>query len=72
VKGINYRQLLSNWDAILWKLCEECTPYDCLGQVKFYLESSAKTACSSGVHFAQIDKAINLIDEAMKCIDTES
>lgn len=72
MRGINYRQLLSNWDSILYKLCEECTPHDCLGQIRLYLESSAKTAHSSGVQFAQINKAIKLIDEAMKCIDPES
>jgi len=72
MRGINYRQLLSAWDIIIDKLCEECTPHDVLGVVKKHLESSAAVAKKSGLNYENINDAIKNLDKAMKNINPES
>lgn len=72
MRGINYRQLLSKWDIIIDKLCEECSPHDVLGVVKKHLEQSAQVAKKAKLNFENINEAIVLIDSAMKRINPES
>lgn len=71
MRGVNYRQLLANWDTVIDKLCEECTPHDVLGVVKRHLERSSEDARRSGLNFGNIDKAIELLTGVMSCIDPE-
>lgn len=72
MRGINYRQLLSKWDIIVDKLCEECSPHDVLGVVKKHLEHSAQIAKKAKLNFENINEAIVLIESAMKRINPES
>jgi hypothetical protein len=72
MRGINHRQLLASWDAVLWKLCDDCTPHDCLGEIKRYLESSAESASASGLSPVKTQKAIALIQKAMALVDPEN
>lgn len=71
MKGINYRSLIANWDAIIEKLCEECTPHDVLGVVHDHLNKCVMKFNALGVQADNMQRAIVKIEEAMKEIDPD-
>jgi hypothetical protein len=72
MKGLNYNSLLSNWDLIIDKLCEECTPHDVLGVVLKNLQNTASMCEKLKIKNDNLNMAISNIEEAMKLINPES
>ena len=42
MKGINYRILMNNWDAVVDKICDEMTPHDVLRVIADYIQRNIK------------------------------
>ncbi len=71
MKGINYRSLLDNWEAVIDKLCEECTPYDVLEVVAKNVNNIIVLTEKLKVHNQHLKDAQAKIQEAMKLLDPE-
>ena len=71
MKGINYRSMLLNWDAIIDKLCDECSAHDVLGVVLKNLKKDAKKLESLSLNSKKISDAISKIQDAMNLLDPE-
>jgi hypothetical protein len=72
MKGINYNSMLANWDVIIEKLCEECTPHDVLGVVVRNLENTRQMCEKLSVKQDHLKQAIINIQSAMDLINPES
>jgi len=72
MKGINYNSMLANWDLIIEKLCEECTPHDVLGVVVENLERTRQMCEKMSFNQDHLAQAIDNIKLAMKLINPES
>jgi hypothetical protein len=71
MKGINYRSMISNWEAIIEKLCDECSVHDVLGVVITNLKRDAKKLESLSICPKKILGAIDKVGEAMSLLDPE-
>jgi hypothetical protein len=71
MRGINFRYMLANWDLIVKKICEECTPYDVLGSVVEYLGEYKQLSMQEGVSAELVNEAIDLIQKAREKINPE-
>jgi gamma-glutamyl-gamma-aminobutyrate hydrolase PuuD len=71
MRGINYRSLLSNWDAIIDKLCEECSVHDVLSIIQQNLKKDAKRLESLSICPKKILEAIDKVGEAMVLLNPE-
>lgn len=74
MKGINHRVLLQNWDAVLHKICNECSVHDVLGIIVDNLKNDIKNAELVSPQSQLCDNlksALNRILEAMILLDPE-
>ena len=71
MRGINYRSLMANWEAILDKLCDEITPHDVLMVIVKHLQHTAEMSEKLAYKNDHIKKCIEKIEEAMALIDPE-
>lgn len=71
MRGINLRSLISNWDAVVHKLCEEVTTYDvltiCLEHVKLVQQEFEKNKINS----TKQKKAIEHLKKALELLNPE-
>lgn len=65
MRGINYRQMLSRWDQVILRICDECTPHDVLGVVADHLEGVVVEKGRVGLTTVGERGAIDLLREAM-------
>ena len=71
MRGLNYNKMLKEWDRIIDKVCEECTPHDVLMVVRQHLERQATKNKELGLKGDKFDKAVKHITQAMKHINPE-
>ena len=68
MRGINHKQLLSKWDLIIQRICDECTPHDVLSVVVSHLTNVIKEKKKHNICNRKEQMAIDLIKEAMEKI----
>jgi hypothetical protein len=71
MRGVNYRFLISNWDQIVEKLCDEVTPHDILGIIQRHLVKTAEFSEKLSYKSDNLREAIQKIQEAMQLINPE-
>jgi len=71
MRGINHREMLSKWDSVIQKICDECTPHDVLGVVASHLNNVVKEKRRLNLCGRKEQLAIELIKEAMENISPD-
>lgn len=71
MRGINYRSLVSNWESVIDKLCEEVTPFDVMNVVLKHVKNTAKICEDVNVPNKNLNDFIQQVEEALKLIDPE-
>ncbi len=71
MKGINYRILMNNWDAVVDKICDEMTPHDVLRVIADYIQRNIKESKKHKLNCDKLEKGHELIIEAMNQLNPE-
>lgn len=68
---INFKKLLSDWDNILIRMCDEFTTHDVLEVVSEYLNLVISDCKDYDFACDKVKKAKKLLDEAVNLLDPE-
>lgn len=71
MRGINFRSLLSNWDTVVHKLCEEVTTYDVLTIVKEHVKLIIQDLEDQKINSDKAKKALVHLEQALALLNPE-
>lgn len=71
MRGINFQSLLKNWDAIVYKLCEEVSTHDVLEIVVKNVHLMAKELKKNNIDSTKVESALVLLEQALELLDPE-
>jgi hypothetical protein len=65
----NWQHVVTHWEEVVFRLCDELTPHDILKEVANYLESAVSECQALKFNPSKFSKALKHINKALTEID---